>query len=109
VGYILTSRTSARPEDQCEGLNGLDTELLAHLKKVNGALKPGNSNILVEVSPVAQRIGTQIKQLRRKHLDDLSHGGVPPLVNVALLASLNAYARVLDHAQNIAEAISGEK
>lgn len=95
--------------DQRAGLNGLNADLLAHLKKINGALKVGNRNILVEVSPGAQRIRTQIKQLRRKHLDDLSHGGVPPLVNVALLASLNAYARVLDHAQNIAEAVSGEK
>ncbi len=44
-----------------------------------------------------------------KLLDDLSSGEIPPLVSVAYLATLNAYARVRDHSQNIAEVISGEK
>jgi len=34
---------------------------------------------------------------------------VPPPVNVAMLAALNAYVRVLDHATNIAEIVAGEK
>jgi phosphate:Na+ symporter len=58
---------------------------------------------------VAKRIRSHIKQLRRHHLDDLSSGDIPPSVNVAMLASLNAYVRVLDHSENIAESISGEK
>ncbi|MDC0935015.1 Na/Pi cotransporter family protein [Pirellulales bacterium] len=95
--------------DQRVGLNDLNRELLEHLASINRALKLDNRNILVETAPVAGRIRTLIKQLRRKHLDDLSNGGVAPLVNVAYLASLSAYARVLDHSQNIAEAISGEK
>jgi phosphate:Na+ symporter len=95
--------------DQRAELNDLNRELLEHLASVNRALKVGNRNILVETAPVAKRIRTHIKQLRRKHLDDLSNGGVAPPVSVAFLASLNAYARVLDHAENIAEAVSGEK
>lgn len=95
--------------DQRAGLNELNGQLLAHLVSINEALKQGNRNILVETMPTAQRIRKRIKQLRRKHLDDLSNGDVPPLVNVAILASLTAYARVLDHTQDIAEAISGEK
>lgn len=95
--------------EQRAGFGELNHELLEHLKSINNALKVGNENILVETAPSAKRIRTHIKHLRRKHLDDLSNGGVPPLVNVAYLASLNAYARVLDHTQNIAEAVSGEK
>jgi phosphate:Na+ symporter len=95
--------------DQRAGLNELNGQLLAHLVSINEALKQGNRNILVETMPTAQRIRKRIKQLRRKHLDDLSNGDVPPLVNVAILASLTAYGRVLDHTQDIAEAISGEK
>jgi len=49
-----------------------------------------------------------VKRLRRKHLEDLSTGDVPPPVNVAMLAALNAYVRVLDHAGNIADAIVGK-
>lgn len=92
-----------------EGLGAIHQELHEHLAAVNAALRVANSNILVESTPVAKRIRTHIKQFRREHLEDVTIGGVPPLVNVALLASLNAYSRVLDHAQSIAEAISGEK
>lgn len=95
--------------EQRTGLNNLNRELLDHLTSIDLALRQGNENILVETAPAAKRIRTHIKQLRRQHLDDLSGGGVPPLVNVAYLASLNAYVRVLDHSQNIAEAVSGEK
>ncbi|TWT85420.1 Na+/Pi-cotransporter [Posidoniimonas polymericola] len=91
-----------------EGLNAINRELHEHLTAINAALKVANSNIYVEAAPVAKRIRTHIKQFRREHLEDVTIGGVPPLVNVALLASLNAYSRVLDHAQNIAEAIAGE-
>lgn len=94
---------------QRAGLSDLNRELLELLTSINKALKLGNQNILIETGPAAKRIGTQIKQLRGQHLDDLSDGGVPPLVNVAYLASLNAYSRVLDHSRNIAEAVSGEK
>ncbi|WP_442481401.1 Na/Pi cotransporter family protein [Aeoliella sp. SH292] len=95
--------------DQRSGLNSLNAELLAHLASVNVALKQGNRNVQTETSATSKRIRSHIKQLRRQHLDDLSTGTVPPLVNVALLASLNAYVRVLDHTQNVAESISGEK
>src|SRR5690606_27775128 len=95
--------------DQRSGLNSLNAELLAHLGSVNVALKQGNRNVQTEINPTAKRIRSHIKQLRRQHLDDLSTGTVPPLVNVALLASLNAYVRVLDHTQNVAESISGDK
>ena len=95
--------------DQRQGLAELNGEVLEQLVAINAAMKKGNKNILVEMTPTAKRIRNHIKQLRGKHLDALSNGGVPPLVNVAYLASLNAYARLLDHIQNIAEAISGEK
>ncbi|WP_425396618.1 Na/Pi cotransporter family protein [Aeoliella sp.] len=95
--------------DQRAALNDLNRELLEQLIAINGALKVGNKNILVETAAAAKRIRNHIKQMRAKHLEALSHGGVPPLVNVAYLASLNAYARVLDYEQNIAEAVSGDK
>ena len=50
-----------------------------------------------------------LKAQRRKHLDDLSNGDIPPQVSVAYLAALNAYERVRDHSRNIAEVVSGEK
>ncbi|MDA8745411.1 Na/Pi cotransporter family protein [Rubripirellula amarantea] len=91
------------------GLNELNTHLLEHLSQINRALKQGNRNVLTETGANTRRIKSQIKQLRRSHLDELSSGAIAPLVSVAFLAALNAYSRVLDHAQNIAEAVSGEK
>jgi len=94
---------------QRQGLDELNNDVLAYLHRANIALRQENHNIFVEVAPVAKRIRSHIKQLRRHHLDDLSSGEIPPSVNIAMLASLNAYVRVLDHSENIAESISGEK
>ncbi len=68
-----------------------------------------NRNVLAKTETLSRRIRDEIKQLRRKHLEDLSSGTMPPQVNIAYLAALNAYARVRDHSRNIAETISGEK
>ena len=96
-------------ESQRDGLDKLNTQLLSYLETANTALRQNNHNVFAESAPAAKRIRSQIKQFRRQHLDDLSDGNIAPSVNVAVLASLNAYVRVLDHAENIAEAISGEK
>ncbi|MCO6045851.1 Na/Pi cotransporter family protein [Aeoliella sp. ICT_H6.2] len=95
--------------EQRNGLRDLNHEVLQQLVSINSALKQGNKNILVETAPADKRMRNHIKRLRGKHLDALSNGDVPPLVNVAYLASLNAYTRLLDHVQNIAEAVSGVK
>ncbi|MGB7345006.1 MAG: Na/Pi cotransporter family protein [Pirellulaceae bacterium] len=80
-----------------------------YLAEINLALKAKNKNIAVKSDPVSKRIKSEIKKLRREHLDDLSNGEIAPQVSVAFLAALNAYDRVRDHSQNIAESISGEK
>jgi phosphate:Na+ symporter len=95
--------------EQRHGLAELNWHLAEYLAAVNAALAKDDRNVLVETNALSRRIRNEIKQLRRKHLDDLSSGTIPPLVNVAYLATLNAYARVRDHSQNIAEAVSGEK
>lgn len=96
-------------EQQREGLSSLNEQVLAYIEAINKALMDDNRNVLVETAPSSKRIKGQVKQLRRQHLDDLSDGSLPPQVSVAYLASLNAYSRMIDHTQNIAEAISGEK
>jgi phosphate:Na+ symporter len=95
--------------DQRADLNELNEEILGYVKAINRGLQLGNRDILEEVGPTAKRIRGHIKQVRRRHLEDLSGGRVPPPVNVAMLAALNAYVRVMDHAHNNGEAVSGEK
>ncbi|MGI9430072.1 MAG: Na/Pi cotransporter family protein, partial [Bythopirellula sp.] len=90
-------------------LHGLNEHVFEYLKAVNEALIHDNYNVLKKTDGASKRVRDEIKMLRRQHLDELSSGEIPPLVSVALLATLNAYARVRDHSQNIAEVISGEK
>lgn len=94
---------------QREALGSLNGHVSEYIASINKALADDNRNVLVETAPAAKRIKSQVKQLRRDHLDELSGGALPPQVSVAYMASLNAYSRMVDHSQNIAEAISGEK
>jgi len=83
--------------------------LQQYLQTVNDALKHQNTDLITMLKMAGKRVRDLLKALRRKHLDDLSSGDIPPQVSVAYLAALNAYERVRDHSRNIAEAISGEK
>ena len=67
-----------------------------------------NRNVLAKTDTMSYRISKEVKNLRRKHLDDLSNARIAPAISVAWLASLNAYSRVKDHARNIAESVAGE-
>ena len=90
-------------------LKKLNRYLAEYLDAINVALRTRKRNVLVETEAMSARIRTQIKQLRRQHLDDLSVEQISPRISVAYMATLNAYARVRDHVFNIAETISGEK
>ncbi len=96
-------------EEQRKDLGKLNGHVTEYVTAVNEALAQDNRNVLIKTEAVSKRIKNEVKQLRRKHLDDLSSGLIAPLVSVAFLASLNAYSRVRDHTHNIAEAVSGEK
>ena len=87
----------------------MNGHLFEYLTVIDEALRQKNSTVLSKTEPMSKRIRSEIKQLRRKHLEDLSDGSIPPVVCVAYLATLNAYGRVRDHAHNIAEVVSGEK
>lgn len=97
-------------ESQRSNLDELNGSVAEFLSPINVALAQDNRNVLAKSEAGLKRIRQQIKQFRRSHLESLSADSTShPLVNVAYLASLNAYRRVLDHSHNIAEAVSGEK
>lgn len=96
-------------EAQRAGLAELNHRLTEYLAQINQGFAQKNRNILIKTEELSQRIRSDIKQLRRQHLDDLSAGTIPPPVSVAFLAALNAYSRVRDHSRTIAELVAGEK
>ena len=95
--------------EQQKDLAELNVYIADYLSAVNEALVQSNRSVLTKTDAMSKRARNEIKQLRRKHLEDLSSGSIAPLVSVAYLATLNAYARVRDHSHNIAEVVSGEK
>jgi phosphate:Na+ symporter len=96
-------------EEQRQVLSELHNHTAEYVSAINEALVQKNTSVITTSDSMAKRIKSEIKQLRRKHLENLSSGAIPPIVSVAYLATLNAYSRVKDHTQNIAEAVSGEK
>ena len=95
--------------EQQKNLAKLNSYIADYVTAVNEALAQSNRSVLTKTDAMSKRARNEIKQLRRKHLEDLSSGSIAPLVSVAYLATLNAYARVRDHSHNIAEVVSGEK
>lgn len=95
--------------DQRDDLGRLNRQVTEYVKAIHEALMTGDRNIEVATESAWKRIRTNVKSLRRKHLDQLSNESMPPAMSVAFMAALNAYMRVRDHAQNIAEAIAAER
>lgn len=93
--------------EQRAGLATLHQRCLEYLGAINEALGRKNDTVHVKTEAMSARVRSDIKQLRKHHLEELSAGQMPPELTVAYLATLNAYARVRDHSENIAEAVSG--
>jgi len=96
-------------KSQRTDLASLNKHIAEYLALINQSLTSGNTNVVTQTSAISKRVKDEVKLLRRKHLEELSGGAIEPAITVAFLASLNAYARVRDHSENIAESISGEK
>lgn len=95
--------------EQRSDLNKLNADLSQYLDSINTALVQENNNVLKKTETTVKRVRSEIKQLRKGHLEDISAGTTAPVVSVAFLATLNAYSRVIDHTYNIAEIVSGDK
>jgi phosphate:Na+ symporter len=95
-------------EQQREDLRRLNEKLIEYLKSVNAGVVLNNHLVARQTDGQSKRIKSDVKQMRKGHLEDLSRGDIPPQVSVAFLAALNAYARVRDHLETIAETVSRE-
>lgn len=94
---------------QREALTNLHQQVAEYVKSINEANRQENADAFTDLEVQSKAIRQAIKESRRAHLAELSSETIAPQVSVAFLASLNAYARVRDHAQNIGEVVAGEK
>lgn len=105
----LRQKNERFSNEQRDRLRNLNDFTRKYLFEIYEGLIKGNDSILSDTESVSRRFNSEIKALRRQHLNELSDGSISPAVSVAYLASLNAYSKVRDHAYNVAETISGEK
>ena len=96
-------------DSQRVDLGALNAHVKEYLIAVHQAFANNNRNVLTNTLAGSKRIRDEIKQLRRKHLEELSAGSIPPVVSIAFMAALNAYARVKDHTHNIAETVAADR
>ncbi|MBX3422354.1 MAG: Na/Pi cotransporter family protein [Pirellulaceae bacterium] len=92
---------------QREQLGQLNGMTLNYLKAVNSGVARNDPNVARDTDNTSKEIRSRIKQFRKQHLEDLSKGDIAPQISVAFLAALNAYARIRDHLENIAETVTG--
>ncbi len=92
-------------EQQRRELHQLNDLIVELIRAVNSCVNTNNVNAIRDTDGTSKKIKSLIKQLRKQHLEDLSNGTIAPQVSVAFMASLNAYARIRDHLENIAESV----
>lgn len=96
-------------ERQRTGLLALNDILAEYLQAVSEATADQDRAAVAKLQAVRKQLRSEIKRLRREHLEDLSTDSVAPQVGVRFLGALTAYSRARDHCQNIVEAIAREK
>jgi phosphate:Na+ symporter len=97
------------PDKQRAVIRELHALVAEFVRGTNAANREQDGAAISRLDALSKQIRRTIKECRRGHLDDLSTEAINPQVSVAFMATLNAYARVRDHARNIGEVIAGEK
>jgi phosphate:Na+ symporter len=95
-------------EEDAELLH-LHDEVDAYVQMVTAGVKDDRKEIVSKAKTQGDAITYAIKELRTRHLERVSDQSTGPLPSLIYTDTLNAYRRVKDHAQNIAEALAGEK
>ena len=95
-------------DQQRDELLKLHALVKRYIEGVNLAYKDANPDAVTKLDPVSKQIRKLIKQIRNEHLADISSVDIAPQITVAHLNALNAYGRVRDHGQNVAEVVAGE-
>ena len=87
----------------------LHDEVAAYVQMITAGVKDERKEIVSKAKTQGDAITFAIKALRTQHLERVSDQSTGPLHSLIYTDTLNAYRRVKDHAQNIAEALAGEK
>jgi len=90
-------------------ITALHDLLTEYLDIIYEAVRGQNQLILSKAMTESSAIRRKIKNFRSKHLARLATEQVSPMMSLVYMDLLNSYRRMLDHAFNIAEVLSGVK
>ena len=87
----------------------LHDRVLFHFERINTSIykrQPEDMNLVYQAG---NKITGYYREIRSNHLQRLSQTKTDPLLSVSYMNMLNAYRRIKDHIQNVAEAMDGQK
>ncbi len=87
----------------------LHDKIVFFFNKIHTAILERNPQIMAEVKAEGNAIVHQFREIRAKHLQNISDTKSDPLLSVTYMNMLNSYRRIKDHAENVAEALAGVK
>ena len=90
-------------------LLSLHDQVATYVEMITAGVKEERPEIVSKARTHGDSITFAIKEMRAKHLERVSEKATTPLHSLIYTDILNAYRRVKDHGQNIAEALAGEK
>jgi phosphate:Na+ symporter len=90
-------------------LLNLHDSLTEYLDSIYQAIGERDREILNKAISENSAIRRKIKTYRNSHFNRLASDQISPMMDLIYMDLLNMYRRMLDHALNIAEVISGEK
>jgi phosphate:Na+ symporter len=96
-------------EHERNELISLHDLLTGYLDFIYNAVQNQNNDILSKAMTENSVIRRKIKNFRSSHLNRLAAEQTSPILSLAYMDLLNSYRRMLDHAFNIAEVLSGGK
>lgn len=80
-----------------------------YLEMVNKAVEEDSGEVLIRAHEAGDYITNLMKSYRREHLSRLTENGISPFSSLVFTDMLNAYRRMKDHAENIVDALAGER
>ena len=87
----------------------LHDKIYEYFNMVQTAVLERNPQIISEVHASGNAIVYNFREIRAKHLQNISETKSDPLLSVTYMNMLNSYRRIKDHVENVAEALAGEK
>jgi len=97
------------PESDQTGIMKLHDEIFEYIILINKACVARHKEIISKAYPQGEGITYKVRELRKKHLKELSESKKSPLVTMLYSDILSNYRRIKDHMLNIAESLAGDK